>query len=800
MLKKTPILKKDFVKFFLIIFLPISIVVAGIEWLQYYSVKKNEKNSIEMNEMFVLRNLNQTVNNNFGSIVSDLMVMAKSQHLQKIFDEKQDENIRLLSQDFLNFIASKKIYNQIRFIDKKGMELVRVDLNNGHPAVIPKAKLQSKVKRYYFNKTMGLDRGKVYVSPFDLNIEKGKIEQPLKPTIRFGTPVFDNHENQVGIIMLNFLGKNLLNAFENISITSHGKTMLLNRDGYWLKSSDDKNEWGFMLDDRKDKTFGNVYADEWKNIQEKMHGQFYTSKGVFTFVNVYPLLNCLICQKSEVDLNKRRPVSEDQFNAGQYYWKIVSHVDLETLTSASTEFFKKLFFTYMGIISILAAISFFLARARASHKLAEKAVREAEKRYENLVQTLPDIVYEIDPKGYFTFISNSIRNLGFEPKELIGKHFSEIIHPDDFESVSRNTVLKNYPGNVSGIKERKTINLNVRLVQKDQGRVKNDSQKMIDSTIAFSEITSVEYFEDDTAEKTGVAPGTVGIIRDITKRMKAAQILKETEEQLRHSAKLASIGELAGGVAHEIRTCLGGIMNYVQRIDAGFGNRDEITEKVQSLQQGLLDNISKGQYNKIPSIAEELKSFYTEIDKYENRIRKSKDGIKELGERGTKITNDLLTFSRRHEPQVKPACMNKIMDNVLDIIKTEFEKSNIEITTEYDQNLPKSNIDVDQIGQVFANITINARNAMSDGGTLNIKTGLDTTGKYVEVHIKDTGCGIYENDISRIFDPFFTTSEKGTGLGLSVSYGIIKNHKGSITVKSKVGAGTIFKVQLPVQG
>ncbi len=108
-----------------------------------------------------------------------------------------------MAEEYLRFCKAKGLYDQIRFIDDTGMEVVRASLNNGNPLKIPDGRLQSKADRYYFKDTISLDDGEVFVSPLDLNIEHGIIEQPLKPTIRFGTPVFDDSRQKRGIVVLN---------------------------------------------------------------------------------------------------------------------------------------------------------------------------------------------------------------------------------------------------------------------------------------------------------------------------------------------------------------------------------------------------------------------------------------------------------------------------------------------------------------------------------------------------------------------------------------------------------------------
>lgn len=155
-------------------------------------------------------------------------------------------NSSKLAADYLEFSKNKKIYDQIRYLDSSGQERVRVNFNKGNPSIVQQNKLLNKGKRYYFKDAYKLNTDEVFVSPFDLNIERGQIEQPIKPMIRFGMPVFDVNGEKQGIILLNYLGNQLLSQFRATAKELPGKVILLNRDGYSLSSDDSQQDWSFM--------------------------------------------------------------------------------------------------------------------------------------------------------------------------------------------------------------------------------------------------------------------------------------------------------------------------------------------------------------------------------------------------------------------------------------------------------------------------------------------------------------------------------------------------------------------------
>ena len=238
---------------------------------------------------------------------------------------------------------------------------------------------------------------------------------------------------------------------------------------------------------------------------------------------------------------------------------------------------------------------------------------------------------------------------------------------------------------------------------------------------------------------------------------KALKDLKETQDQLIHSAKLASIGELTAGIAHEIKNPLTGIIGFVTLLkDIKFNKED----------QTIVDGLD------------------TSVD----HLRK--------------VVMNLLSFSKKSEVNYIPLEINEVVGNTLALVNHQIQGVGIQINTSLKPNLGVINGDLSQLTQVLTNIIMNGADAMSNGGEITIKSykKIINSIKFVALDINDTGCGMSKKIMEKIFDSFYTTKglEKGTGLGLSVSKGIIENHEGEITVKSKQGKGTTFTIVLPI--
>ncbi len=244
-----------------------------------------------------------------------------------------------------------------------------------------------------------------------------------------------------------------------------------------------------------------------------------------------------------------------------------------------------------------------------------------------------------------------------------------------------------------------------------------------------------------------------------------ASSLKERDERLKEyahqqimkSERLATLGQLAAGVAHEINNPLGAILMYSHL----------------SLEETPEEDFRHQNLEKVVGEATRCKN----------------------------IVRGLLDFARQSEPNVEEADANDILKRTLSLLRNQTLFQNIKITTEFSPNLPKAMMDTGQIQQVFTNIILNAAEAIDGEGQLLIATRTANGDGFIEIEFTDTGCGIPRENFEKIFDPFFTTKEvgRGTGLGLAVSFGIIARHQGTIEVESNSGKGATFIVRLPLK-
>ncbi len=224
------------------------------------------------------------INKDLETVESDLKYLANQEILKDYLSGRTRKDT--VEQEYELFCRHRALYDQVRYLDKTGQERIRVNYANGRPVIVPENDLQLKANRYYFWGTMRLKKGDVFISPLDLNVEHDKIEEPLKPVIRFATPVFDKSNNKQGIVVLNYLGGDLIQKLKQVSIPFlPAKGLLLNSKGYFLRGPKPDDEWGFMLGHQR--TFATYFPEEWERVR-RGEWQFSTQQGLFTIQPVSP--------------------------------------------------------------------------------------------------------------------------------------------------------------------------------------------------------------------------------------------------------------------------------------------------------------------------------------------------------------------------------------------------------------------------------------------------------------------------------------------------------------------------------
>jgi two-component system NtrC family sensor kinase len=352
--------------------------------------------------------------------------------------------------------------------------------------------------------------------------------------------------------------------------------------------------------------------------------------------------------------------------------------------------------------------------------ITRRKKREEEiQRLEAAVQSMREYLILTDLEGRITYTNPALlRSYGYRSTDLLQKSIALLFPPEFREKFTEKVLQKALEGGWGG---------------------EALSQRKDGGTFWIQGETSL--IRDGEGKPTAL----VWVLGDITKR-------KKLERQLFLSEKLASVGLLAAGVAHEINNPLANISLYAQLLMKSLPEEDRTRQKLQV--------------------------------------------VREQADVAARIVKGLLDFSRQTRPSMDSTDVNQVIEKVLTFLRQQKSFENVKVVRDLEPDLPTVLADSDQLLQVFVNILTNALQAMPEGGELSIET---KKANGIEIQISDTGRGIPEEILPRIFDPFFTTKEvgKGTGLGLSICYGIIERHNGTIEVESEVGKGTTVTIILP---
>lgn len=361
-----------------------------------------------------------------------------------------------------------------------------------------------------------------------------------------------------------------------------------------------------------------------------------------------------------------------------------------------------------------------ILRDITERKRAEHLLRQSEERYRRLIAISPYAI--LVNRGNRIIFANdqAIKLFGaVKAEEILGKSPMDLFHADD-QDIVRQRIHDLFEGGT-------------------QVPMLEERIETLDGRIVEVEVSGARFVDEE-------GPAILIMLRDVSER-------KRLQEQLRRTERVAELGTLASGMAHEIGTPMNVILGRAEYL------MDRVTE----------EPIKRG-----------LQTIITQV------------------ERITRVMNQLLSFARRKAPRRVPLDVRKVIEDSMEMFQERLATNQIQVEMRMADPCPMVLADADQISQVLLNLIMNAVHAMPEGGTLRV--GLEPEQAMVKLTIADTGHGIPSEVIKKIYDPFFTTKEfgKGTGLGLTVVKGIIEEHQGSIAVESEEGNGTSFTVLLPM--
>ena len=387
--KKTSRIFLGVVKMFLPVCAVCALVLIGV-YMRELSASKRMDLALGHTHMEVLNGL---LMNEFNVALSDVAVLSQGHEMIKFLEGDRSDVKDLLS-DLVLYSRSKRRYDQIRYINPAGKEVIRINYNGGDPAPVAERDLQNKSHRSYFSESINLSWGQVYISPMDLNVEARQIEVPLKPIIRFATPVFDEDGERNGIVVLNYSASIMLDIIREVDRQFIGTFELLNSDGYWLHSRDPAMEWGFMYPDKAQVSYASEHPELWAQVSSADIGRLSTSECILSFMSIRPL--------SESPMAEVLPL----VTADDYCWKLLAEIPFSSFHAEVAPMRRSLVLLYA--VFVLFSLVFSYVIAAAAEK--ERVVTAEIKTLRGIIPICTMCKKVRDDSGFWHHVETYVRN------------------------------------------------------------------------------------------------------------------------------------------------------------------------------------------------------------------------------------------------------------------------------------------------------------------------------------------------------------------------------------------------------
>jgi PAS domain S-box-containing protein len=833
---------------FVRLFLPILLVLLIIGGMHYYTFYTTEHSRIESTESLNVDLARRMILEDIADVVKDLRFLAEHIEHQGLPEALPWTREQRIAEEFKVFAKNKGLYDQIRYLDNNGMEIVRVNYNDGDVEVVPYGALQNKSSRYYFREALAQEPGGIYLSRFDLNVENGHIEEPFKPVIRFGTPVIDHNGNKSGIVLINYLGARLIENFTRAAAGIADHIELLNNEGFWLSSPQHENEWAFMLD--RNIRFQNTHPIAWNVISAHESGQFQTDKGLFTFSTVHPLKAALEVVSPALDnFPQQAPLPQ---------WKIISHIPASRIASTLPQFLRNNAPLYLSLFVLVFIGTGFLARTIHLHHIAD-AQRAYEQRFRHTLENIDLAAVALNREGTVTFCNNYLLDItGWKREQVIGKNWTRIfVNEEDRGSVSRiidtmddpenfpshlelqvktrkgsprlitwnNTLSFDSRGEVIGVTGIGEDITEMRRTQSELMKLYQAVEQSPSSVVITNPSGDIEYVNPKFTEVSGyLAEEVLG---------RNPRILKSGETSREEYAGLWDTirngGEWRGefhnrrkdGSLYWETAAISAIRDSDGNISSILAVKEDITEKkrlekeVEKQNRELALAETMAAMGRMASmIAHDLRNPLSSVKMTLQILDKKADPVTSQDTRELcqisleqirymeEILSDMLSYSRPDALKPEWIPIDKVIDLAVSMSQRRQYKKKIQLFTRYHSGLPTIYADATKLRQVFSNLISNAFQAtlVNDQPEVSIEAmvELGDRGTSVRIDICDNGGGISKGERERIFEPFYTTRAKGTGLGLAIVKRILEQHKASILVSDSHPRGTCFSVVLPI--
>ncbi|MED5491637.1 MAG: PAS domain S-box protein [Pseudomonadota bacterium] len=548
---------KTLLLYFLAIWLPPALLIAIVTALLVNDQSKQVMQAAVLKQHAEVQAAKELLSERLSGVEADILYLAEQ--LQQLDSLTQTTGL------FENFQRHHPQYYQIRLIDAAGHERVRVELRDGHPHALSQEALQDKSYRYYVQQGQQLPMGSVYLSPFDLNVEHGEVEVPLRPTIRVVTRTGSNHGQPGALVVINYDGQGLLDAVSQLQSSSGAALWLINSNGYWLHSDQPEQTWGFMLPERSDATLSRQHVRLWSQmIRPQAEQTLITDQAMYYF------------DRLELAGAQQAPGKDA---LGTLY--LVSQLTRQQM-SATHSVNAGAFWQAAGLVMLLfALLAALLARSIAQRRASETRLGRSESLFRAMIEAAPDAIIITDAEGTITLLNEqAVAMFDYTQEELLGQKV-EVLLPA--EVATRHVAHRE--GYVRAAQPR-PMGMGLSL----SGRRKDGSQLPVE--ISLSPINTPE------------ARLIFCAVRDATERRAAERQIRRLNEGLeRQNTELQAVNNeleaFSYSVSHDLRAPLRAI--------------DGFSKILQSSLEGTLSERDSDYFNRVRKAAQNMSKLIDDL-------------------------------------------------------------------------------------------------------------------------------------------------------------------------------------------
>ncbi|MBL7002763.1 MAG: diguanylate cyclase [Gammaproteobacteria bacterium] len=397
-----------------------------------YTQYQHQTENFSQRSLATIENKANLMTNDLRNIQVDLLYLSEDEMLRNLFNSSNKEaDIKSLSKRFSNLVNIKQHYDQLRLIDHLGQETIRIDFKNDQSVIVNKEALQNKAQHYSFKEAISLSRKQIFISPLDLNIEHNQVEVPIKPMIRFATPIYNLDNKKVGVLILNYIATNLLKNFKQNTLNNppdHATQLfLLNKNAYFMVGLSAEQEWSFMFKNHKQYKFSNQYPQAWSQILASKQGIYQNHQGIFSYTSI-----------SQV------PLTSNPKKCPNCDWKAVAFTSKDVLDHLLIDESKKLTPAFL-VFFLVGLVSFWILMRHSIHRLENetqlKRLHQTISNEHDIFITGPTIIFKWrDQYGWpIDYISENVQSvLGYSAKDFLNNElsYSSIVAPEFLSQIA----------------------------------------------------------------------------------------------------------------------------------------------------------------------------------------------------------------------------------------------------------------------------------------------------------------------------------------------------------------------------